>query len=481
MHQRLAQAGGAVELAAVILGPPGVFQRGVVEYHRRVQHDGGGREAVGQRRRVQEGLEATAGLAAGLHRAIELAQEIVEATDQCLYRAVVRVQRDEGALHFRQLAQTVAGFGFQQADDVARPRAVGFGEFGPLQALGADLDLLAFAGQATDTGFRERGDHRHIHAADDRPLVELLQNAGVGFAIQGGAELAGGAYFRSAIALALVVVDQRLAQGRHRRLLACRLQRGDHHIAVGVQCFAVLGVEIGAHHLGQVLGLDFHIGVLQRRAHRRGTGQFQLGIGDEFQLVHAAQHIIAAVAGTLGAGGRVVARGRLGQAAQDRHLRKAQLIQRLAEIDLCRRAHAVGAIAQIDFVQIGLEDLFLGQLLLHLQGQQDLLELAGIGALVRQEEIARQLHGDGAAALGFAAGHQQAPSGTQQALVIHAGVLEEAVVFRGQEGAGQILRHLVIAQWCPALGAELADQLAVGGVDPQRHLQRQLADLGYVG
>ena len=66
-------------------------------------------------------------------------------------------------------------------------------------------------------------------------------------------------------------------------------------------------------------------------------------------------------------------------------------------------------------------------------------------------------------------------------MVVDTGVLEVAIVLGGQEGLHQHLGQLVIAQRLAALGTKFLHQLAVGGVDPQRHLQCQVFHTRKVG
>ena len=60
---------------------------------------------------------------------------------------------------------------------------------------------------------------------------------------------------------------------------------------------------------------------------------------------------------------------------------------------------AVGAAAEIDAVEIELEDLVLGEAPLERQRQDALADLAAEGAAVGQEDVAGELLGDGRAAL----------------------------------------------------------------------------------
>ena len=80
-------------------------------------------------------------------------------------------------------------------------------------------------------------------------------------------------------------------------------------------------------------------------------------------------------------------------------LRARQLVHRLVEIEQRRRGHAIGADAEIDFVEIEFEDLLLGEGPLDLHREKGFLELARKRQLIRQEEVLRHLLGDGRGAL----------------------------------------------------------------------------------
>ena len=89
LGERRAQAHRPFELAVVVLRLPGLAAgvRGVEEQRRVVDHRRR-REALLERRRVDEGLEARARLAPGLRDVVELVAGEVEAADQRADRAV---------------------------------------------------------------------------------------------------------------------------------------------------------------------------------------------------------------------------------------------------------------------------------------------------------------------------------------------------------------------------------------------------------
>ncbi|MNN34134.1 hypothetical protein D3C81_1479250 [compost metagenome] len=126
-------------------------------------------------------------------------------------------------------------------------------------------------------------------------------------------------------------------------------------------------------------------------------------------------------------------------------------------------------LAQIDLVHIQLEDARLGQRAVDLPRQQDLVPLAGERFLAREVEIARHLHGDGGGALRVAFA-QIGQRGAEQARYVHAHVVEELVVLGGQQRIGHALWHALDRDELAVLGAELANQHVVAGVDAQRHV-----------
>jgi hypothetical protein len=203
---------------------------------------------------------------------------------------------------------------------------------------------------------------------------------------------------------------------------------------------------------------------------------------DEVVLQHAVDDVLLALGGTLRIDDRVVRGRRLGQAGEHRRFSDGQVLQRLAEVDLARGREAVRALAEEDLVHVDLEDLLLAQHALDLERQQHLVDLAREGLLGRQVEVARHLHRDrrGALAARIAELRQ---AGAQHALVVDAAVFVEARVLDREHGVLHDLRDLGDRREVASLLAELAEQHAVGGVDPHRQLRpvvRQAADLGQV-
>ena len=145
---------------------------------------------------------------------------------------------------------------------------------------------------------------------------------------------------------------------------------------------------------GQAVGTPW-----QRRARRcRGVPLRHHALG-----LHRPQHDLPASAGGRRVGERVVSRGVLDDGGQERSLGQGEPSCARTEERAGRHLDAVGALAEVDGVQVVGQDLVFGPAFLELVGEHCLAELArqGVGrALVlRQVGVLDELLGDGRAAL----------------------------------------------------------------------------------
>src|SRR5690554_2301193 len=145
------------------------------------------------------------------------------------------------------------------------------------------------------------------------------------------------------------------------------------------------------------------------------------------------------------------------------------------------RFDGIGAVAQVDLVDVQLEDLALAQMRLDLQRQENLVELAGKHPVAGEEVVLGDLHGDGAAASLDLPCADQLRRGPQQADRIHPVVVEEVVIFRGQKGVDEALRDLFESNGQSTHFAELGNQLVIFAVNSQRSLQFDIAQCIYIG
>ena len=132
-------------------------------------------------------------------------------------------------------------------------------------------------------------------------------------------------------------------------------------------------------------------------------------------------------------------------------------------------------VAEIDLVEIKLQNLIFGQRLLDLERQQHLANLAGIGLAVAQKEVTRQLHGYGAAALDLSAGADQLVGGAQQTAYADARMLIETGVLGREKSVDQLGRNLVEAQRIAALVAILRHKFVICAIYLQRDLELHIA------
>ena len=115
---------------------------------------------------------------------------------------------------------------------------------------------------------------------------------------------------------------------------------------------------------------------------------------DEAVFLHPVQDVQLPGTGPLGVADRVVRARRLGQAGQHRGLGDRDVLQRLVEVGFARGRETIGALPQEDLVHVDFQDLVLGEQMLHLEGQEHLVDLARVGLLRRQVDIACHLHRD---------------------------------------------------------------------------------------
>ncbi|MNZ33673.1 hypothetical protein D3C78_510260 [compost metagenome] len=261
----------------------------------------------------------------------------------------------------------------------------------PFHALPVDALLAACAGQDLDAVAVDAGDDRRLQAAEGALLGELGLPAGQ---VQPGQAL-----FGAAVAVALVIGQQPFAQRPVGSGLQVAAHAGVDAVAFGVGVAAEAADDFGAGHFRHVGGFQFRrAGGLLTYFDRFGEGALVALLVDLAQFVHARENPVAADLGAFGVDHRVVARGSLGQAGDHRQLGQRQFADRLAVVDLRGRLDAVGAVAEVDLVDVQLEDRVLVEGPLDLQGEKYLVDFPGKTPLVGEEEVLRHLHGDGAAA-----------------------------------------------------------------------------------
>ncbi len=174
---------------------------------------------------------------------------------------------------------------------------------------------------------------------------------------------------------------------------------------------------------------------------------------------HAPEHVVVAL-GQAGAAGCATVGAEVVRRVQDRgehrRLGDGELLGGLVEVGVGRGLDAVGAAAEVDGVQVALEDRRLGLLLLHLQGEERLLDLARKGALLAEVEDLDVLLGDRRRALGGVA-LRVGERGAEDALRVDAAVGVERAVLSGDRRVLHRLRDVGQRDRLAVLLREAAD------------------------
>ena len=179
--------------------------------------------------------------------------------------------------------------------------------------------------------------------------------------------------------------------------------------------------------------------------------------------MHRGKDELGPVLGRIRVAVRREPRGRLDEPGEDRGFGKGDVAGGLAVVALRRRLDAVGAGAEIDAVEIKLEDLVLGVFAFEPKRQDRLLDLSRGGALLGQEEVFGKLLGERRAALGEAAMGQVAEDSARNADRIDAEMVVEAPVLDRHEGLGQIGRQLLEVDRAAAGLAAVGEERPVAG------------------
>ncbi len=147
----------------------------------------------------------------------------------------------------------------------------------------------------------------------------------------------------------------------------------------------------------------------------------------------------------------------LGQAGKKRAFLDRELLRRLAEIAARSQLDAPGAAAEIDGIEIELENLRLAERLLDPRRHDHLADLALIGQVFAHQQVLDDLLGDGRAALRAPRGGEIADEGADQAALVDSLVLIEAFVLGREKGLLHVLRD--VGEWNPHAPLVLLEHL----------------------
>ena len=192
-------------------------------------------------------------------------------------------------------------------------------------------------------------------------------------------------------------------------------------------------------------------------------------------LFHLAQHEVPPRQQPVLATHRVVIRRRLGQRGEEGRLMRGQLTQRLVEIRLACRRHAIGVLAEENLVQIELKNFLFAQGLFKARSKDDLLDFTLGPAVARQKEVLHHLLGDrrGPAHVAPARFDRIHRRRTDAAQVIALMGVEVLVLCRDEGLFHQIRDGIGRGEKTAFLG-EFVDQTALARVNPADRWRRVL-------
>ena len=178
---------------------------------------------------------------------------------------------------------------------------------------------------------------------------------------------------------------------------------------------------------------------------------------------------------------RTLPLGRLKDAGDERRFLERQLLVRLVEVEAGRGLDAVGPVPHVHLIAVDREDLALRIPLLDLDREHDLANLALEELLLGEAElveVARHLLRQRAGALIAPALDDVDERGDEDPKDVHADVALELGILGRDDRLTQDRVDVVVADDDPALGGELADHLALGGVETRDGAGRVVVERG---
>src|SRR6266446_1568800 len=181
-----------------------------------------------------------------------------------------------------------------------------------------------------------------------------------------------------------------------------------------------------------------------------------LGRGNFFQFDQAIQDGVALNRGALGIFQRRKSIRTANQAREQRSFGQIQLRRAFAEISLRSCFNAVTAGAEIDAVDVELENLLLGEIPLDAQSDHCFQQFAADGAASERETVAGELLGDATGAFLGRTTQEIVDERTQNSAPVNSTRLIKARVLPGQHGIGEKGRDLIERNFQPVRAGETA-------------------------
>ena len=201
------------------------------------------------------------------------------------------------------------------------------------------------------------------------------------------------------------VLRQAFLQRRFGVALQLRVDGGAHRVGLRGQAVDAVGLGLAAEIVDEVeTGVAMWKRVYDALRQRRCRRTLLLG-ADDAVLLHAAEHIGQALLGAIGMAVGIVKARPLEQAGEHGAFGQREILRRFAEIAARRHLDAPGAAAEIDGIDIELENVVLADRAFQPRRHDHLADFSLVSNVVADQEVLHHLLGDGRAALrapGFA-------------------------------------------------------------------------------
>ena len=212
-------------------------------------------------------------------------------------------------------------------------------------------------------------------------------------------------------------------------------------------------------HFGQIR--ETHVGA-GRFFDRKHDGLLckapRIGERDVAFLDHATEHVAAPRDRTLRMLVRRVARGRGHQACEHRGLARVELGRRLAEVVESGSFNSVISRAEVNVVDVQLEQLLLGELALETQCENGFAHLTNVASLVAREQVLDDLLRDRRTTLVHTALHVVACERTNDTGGIDAAMCKKPAIFGCDERLPDVVRKILDRNPDAALDVEFVDR-----------------------
>ena len=189
--------------------------------------------------------------------------------------------------------------------------------------------------------------------------------------------------------MAHIVIQHVIADGLLSRLLVFTRDSGVNAIAIFIRLFAIAVNHLLADHFTEIRCREGDFRCVVAGVNGFVARLIVLRLRDIAFAQHTCQNNVTTRGRAVHGIERVKCRWCFRQASDNGHFAQAKLVDRFTKVNLRRRADAIGAVAEIDFIQVQLKDFVFIQQLLDANRQEGLFDLTHQRLLWAQEEVTR--------------------------------------------------------------------------------------------